>query len=368
MGQRRVGKTVLMQQIIEKFQESEVTYISKENKDFDFLYDDTSLNDFLKKEISNGKRYICIDEVQLIHNWEKTINSIFSQYPKIDIFLTGSNSKMLSSELSTLLSGRYIEFHIFPFSYEEYLEFHKQENNFDTFKGYIHQGGLALTYELGNNELVSEWIKNLKNTIFLKDIVSRYKIKDVSLLEDIFLFIVNNIGNITNLNSILKYLKSKQIHTNLNTLASYIGYLKDAFLIYEVNLYDLRGKQVFDRERKFYISDHIFRKYLFSGFDTGIGKILENIVFLEAKRKGYEVYVGRIRENEIDFVLEKGGRKKYIQVAYILSDENVIKREFGNLDMINDNWEKYVITMDEIDFGGRNGIEHIFMKDMHKVI
>ncbi|PIE85457.1 AAA family ATPase [Candidatus Gracilibacteria bacterium] len=357
-----------MQQLSKNFKDKKVVYINKEHKDFDFLYDDNSLNDYLEAQIKLGKKYIFIDEVQLIINWEKTINSVFSKYREIEIFLTGSNSKMLSSELSTLLSGRYIDFYIYPFSYKEYIDFNKLKNNFNSFKGYLDKGGLSLVYELDNDELICEWVKNLKNTVFLKDIVSRYKIKDISLLEDLFLFIVNNIGNLTNLNSILKYLKGKQIKTNLNTISSYIGYLKDAFLVYEVALYDLRGKQVFDRERKFYISDHIFRKCLFSGFDKGFGKILENIVFLEAKRKGYEVYVGRVKNKEVDFILEKGGIKKYIQVAYILSDDNVINREFGNLDLIKDNWEKYVVTMDEISFGIRNGVKHIFIKDLENII
>lgn len=310
------------------------------------------------------KKYIFIDEVQLIINWERTINPIYSKFNNIDIFLSGSNSKMLSSELSTLLSWRYIEFHILPFSYYEFLEYNKLKNDFNNFKKYIEKWWLPLIYELWNKELICEWIKNLKNTIFLKDIVSRYKIKDVLLLEDLFLFVVNNIWNITNLNSILKYLKWKQINTNLNTISSYIWYLKDSFLIYEVPLYDLRWKQVFDRERKFYISDHIFRKCLFSGFDKWFWKILENIVFLEAKRQWYNVYIWRIKNNEVDFVLEKWWIKKYIQVAYILNDENVIKREFWNLELINDNWEKYVVTMDEINFWILNWVKHIFIKDL----
>lgn len=204
----------------------------------------------------------------MIKNWEIAINSIFSKYPNVDIFLTGSNSELLSSELTTLLRGRYISFEIFPFSYDEFCLYFEFEKDRRSWQRYMELGTTPINYMLDNTLLVHEWMKNLVSTIFLKDIVERYKIKDVHILEEVFLFFVNNIGNNVSLTSIMRTLASRGVSTNLTTLGNYVEYLKNTFLIYEAPLYDLRGKQVFNRERKLYLSDPLYRKIFFSGYDA----------------------------------------------------------------------------------------------------
>lgn len=367
--QRRVWKTVFMRQLSWLFRKEEVLYINKEDKNFDFLVDDDDLNKYLEEEIKNWKKYIFCDEVQNIISWEKAINSIFSKYTEVDIFLSGSNSSLLSSELATLISWRYVQFQIFPFSFEEYLEYFSKKKTNESFHSYLQLWWLPLVYKLEENQkIIYDFVESLVDTIFVKDLIPRYKIRDVNLLKEIFLFLVNNMWNITNLSKILSYLESKRINTNFNTLASYVDVLKSAYLIYEVNLYDLQWKTIFDRERKFYIWDHIFIRTFFSWFDAWIWKILENIVFLEGLRKWYKVFVWKIKNNEIDFIFEKNWNKVYIQVCYILSDENVVKREFWNLELISDNWPKYVLSMDNIDFWIINWIKHIKMCDLNDIL
>lgn len=358
-GQRRVWKTIFLQQLINQFDKEKVVYINKEDKDFDFLINDNDLNTFLENEIKSWKKYIFCDEIQNINSWEKSINSIFSKYKDVDIYISWSNSSLLSSELSTYLSWRYIQFQIFPFSYEEYLVYFNKEKNSQTFESYINIWGLPLCYNFVDDKIIYEFVSSLIDTIFIKDLIPRYKIKDTYLLKEVFLFLVNNIWNLTNLSKIIKYLESKNIKTNFHTLSTYVDILKSAYLIYEVNLYDLQWKQIFDRERKFYIWDHIFRKVFFSWYDIWMWKIIENITLVAWLRKGFNVYVGKIKEKEIDFVFEKNWKKIYIQVCYLLSDENVIKREFWNLELIKDNWPKYVVSMDNINFWVINWIKHI---------
>jgi uncharacterized protein len=367
-GMRRVGKSTIMRQLMEHIPSDRLCAIHREYSSHHWILSDAELTPYLRGAILQGKDTLCIDEVQLITHWERSINAIHAEYPHVDIVLTGSNSDLLSSELSTLLSGRYMEFRIYPFSFWEYCAYKTLSEDATSYESYIQSSGLPSLYTLGTNEFIlREWLENLKNTIFLKNITARYMVRDVFLLEEIFLWLVNNMGNITNLSKIVTLMKNRGIKTNHNTLATYIDYMKKAFLIYEVPLYDLRGKQIFDRERKFYITDHAWRTALFSGYDTGMGKILENIVFLEGLRHGYKISVGRIGDREIDFVMEKGWLKKYIQVAYLLADEQIIEREFGNLRQIPDNWDKYVVSMDRIAFGNHDGIKHVQLWNLESI-
>lgn len=367
--QRRVWKTTLMNQIMKFLDKKLIVQINMEQKEFDRIFSDDELNKLLEDNIKKWKKYLFIDEIQQIKNREKSINSIFSKYQnQVDIFISWSNSNLLSSELATLLAGRFVQFQVLPFSFYEFAEFFDKNIWNDSFQDYLNVWWLPSVYQLNNNdELVWERIKNLKDTIFLKDIVWRYKIKDVFLLEDIFLFLVNNIWNLTSFTNILKYLETKGIKANLNTIDSYVQAMKNSFLVYEASLYDLQWKMVFDRERKFYISDHILRKYLFSGYEKWLSKILENIVYMECIRNWYGVFVGRIKDKEIDFVIEKQGIKKYIQVTYLLSNEDVVQREFGNLKLIKDNREKYVLSLDNINFGIIDGIKHIQVWNMKDI-
>jgi predicted AAA+ superfamily ATPase len=294
VGQRRVGKTTILRQIASMANPNDILRINMENGDFSWLLSEKELSEYLESSIREGISEIYIDEVQLIKNWEKSVNSVFSRHPAVDIFLTGSNSDLLSSELTTLLRGRYISFEIFPFSFGEFCDYFEYARNREAWQKYMQLGTSPVNYMLNDEEMIREWMKNLVSTIFLKDVVERYKIKDVHVLEEVFLFFVNNVSNHISLTKIMKTLGSRGVSTNLTTLGNYVEYLKNAYLIYEAPLYDLKGKQIFDRERKLYLSDPIQRKVFFSGYDSGIGKVLENLVFLEAKNRGYAVYVGRL--------------------------------------------------------------------------
>jgi uncharacterized protein len=364
--QRRTGKTTLLSQIRDASM-NKWLHINMEDRAYDHLRWDTSFSVFLEESYSQGIREYYIDEVQMIPHWERSINSLFAKYPEVDIFLTGSNSDLLSGELSTLLRGRYVEFVIFPFSYGEFCEYFGLERDSASWILFLKRWNSPMSYMLHDTALATEWTKNLLSTILLKDIIERYGIKDVFLLEEIFLFFVNNTSNLINLTNILNTLNSRGIKSNLTTLWSYLEYLKNSFLIYEAGLYDVIWKRILNRERKLYLSNPHHRTLLSSGYDSGLGKILENTIYLEARIAGYSVWVWRVWGREIDFILEKHGKKIYIQVAYLLADETVIERAFGNLRLIRDSWPKYVISMDEISFGTLEGIEHIRAWEMEKI-
>ncbi|MBU0763408.1 MAG: ATP-binding protein, partial [Bacteroidetes bacterium] len=222
----------------------------------------------------------------------------------------------------------------------------------------LQHGGLPELFHLLSEETKTHYTRSLKDTILYKDIVQRYKIKDAVLLEDIFRFLCDNIGNLTSIMNIVNYLKNKRTTTNYETVSNYISYLKQTYLIHEVERYDIKGKELLSGTRKYYLNDLAFRKYMIPSFGFGLSGNLENAVYLHFKSLGYNVYAGAMRNREIDFVIEKNNEKKYIQVCYSLSDEDVIKREFGNLSFIHDNYEKMVITLDEVSFGEKDGIRH----------
>jgi len=369
IGQRRVGKSYILRQIIQELINNKVNpknifYLNKEMVDFDEIknYKDLKrLIDFYKKKLKvRGKIYILLDEVQEINQWEKIVNSLSQDYKnKYEIFLTGSNSKLLSGELATYLSGRYVCFDIFPFSFNEYTKYFNIFKNKDNFFDYLKIGGLPELYKLKDEETKNHYISSLRDTILLKDIVQRYKIKDAYLLERIFKFLIDNIGNLFSINSVVNYLNSNKIKTNFETVANYVNYLVQSFLIYEVERFDLKGKAILLGGKKYYLNDLSFKNYLSSSFDYGLGKHLENAIYIHYRLLGYKIYVGKIAEKEVDFIIEKDKEKKYIQVAYNLLDKKVIEREFSGLEKIQDAYEKVVISLDDVSFGNKNGIKHL---------
>jgi len=369
VGQRRVGKSYLLRQIIRNLIENNVNpknifYLNKEYTDFDFIIDyielDKLISEYKKKLNPIGKIYIFIDEIQNINNWERLINS-YSQDFTIDyeIFITGSNSKLLSGELATLLSGRYIKFEIFPFSYKEYISYAKLENRKDNYIKYLQSGGLPELFNLPNEETKRYYLSAVKDTILLRDIINRHQIKYPRLLQDIFGFLVNNASNLISINNIVNYFGSRNRKTNYETISNYIGYLEDAFLIHKVFRYSIKGKEILSGNSKYYINDLSFKNYLYAGYDYGIGYMLENLVYLELRRKGFEVYTGHLRNKEIDFVAIKNDRIVYVQVCYLLQNEETIDREFSALEKIHDNHEKIVVSLDDVNLPSRNGIKHI---------
>lgn len=370
VGQRRTGKSYILRQLINhlitelKVEPANVFYLNKEFLAFDEIQtagDLEQLFQYYKTKIQpKGKIRIFLDEVQNIAGWEKFVNSYAQDFTEeYELFISGSNSKLLSGELASLLSGRFVEFEIFPFSPEEMAEVKKCTINREFFIDYMKTGGLPETINFNNEELCRHYVDDLKNTIILRDIVQRHQVNDPILLEDIFRFLATNTGNLTSIAGIVNYFKSKQRKTNYETLSTYIGYLQDTFLIHVAERYNLRGKQTLGGVRKYYLNDPAFRSYFFGFYPQDSGYYLENYVFVQLKRLGYKVYVGVLNGHEIDFVAQKADKTVYCQVAYLLNEPATIEREFGNLLAIKDNYEKVVISLDEISFSDYQGIRHI---------
>ena len=368
VGQRRTGKSFILRQLLNKLIESGINrnntlYINKEYTDFDFLKTYQDLDDFVKFYKRNlnisGKIYLFIDEIQNIEQWERFVNSYSQNYVEAyEIFISGSNSNMLSGELSTLLSGRYIEFEIFPFSFTEYCGILHKEYSKQNFITYMESGGLPELFHLPNDETKRNYISAVKDTVFLRDIIQRYKIKDPKLLEDIFVFLVNNASNLVSITSMVKYFKGLQRNTTYDTIATYIGYLEDAFLLHKSERYDIRGKETIAGNAKYYINDMAYKNYIYTGFGYGIGYKFENLVYLSLKRAGYQVYTGIIRGKEVDFVALKNDRVLYVQATYLLLDETIVSREYTPLELIPDNYEKIVVSLDDFIFPQKEGIKH----------
>lgn len=370
LGQRRVGKSYLLRMIISYLIEKEgvprknVLYINKDIAELDFIDSGETLirivNEYRQTVKPKGKVFILLDEVQEIRAWEKAVNSLSQDYTHdYELFITGSNANLLSTELSTYLSGRYICFEVFPFSFEEFLDYTNIERSKDAFLSYLKNGGLPESLNLKNPEITRNYLQNLKDSIVLRDIVRRHQVRDVYLLDKLIYFMIDSVGGLFSLNSVVNYLRSSGYKTNQETVGSYIDYLKEAYFIHESERYDIKGKKILGGEKKYYLNDLGFKYFLPSSFDFGVGKYLENVVYLDLRRKGYDVYTGRIKDKEIDFIAEKDKIKKYIQVCYLLADESVIEREFGNLEQIPDHYEKLVISLDDLNLGNRSGIAHI---------
>jgi len=367
IGQRRSWKSFILRQIIDllinkkNISKKNILYLSFEDDDLNFIKN----KDDLKIEIENffknieWTKYIFLDEIQDIQWWEKLINSYRSKDWEYNVFISWSNSKMLSWELATYLSWRYLEFEVFPFSYDEYLDFYNFKKNKTTLEKYLNFSWFSEIYNFNNRILEENLIKQLKNTIILKDLIQRYKIKDVDLIEKIFLFLINNIWNWFSLNSIRKKLLQEWIKISVWTLWNYLRYFEEIFVFYWISRFDLHGKKILKWEKKYYLNDLWFLNFLFSSFEIFISKKLENFIFNHLKQNWYKIYIWKIKDLEIDFVAEKKWEKIYIQVAYLLSSEEVIKREFWNLEKIKDNWPKYVISLDEMNFWSKNWIKHL---------
>lgn len=382
-GIRRSGKSILLKLLVEEIKKmginsEQIITLNFEDIKNKRLCIAESLNDFILSEAKKGeKNYLFLDEIQEVENWEKVINSLRIQEEyNFDIFITGSNAKLLSGELATYLAGRYVEFKIFPFSFSEFyvaLE-EQQENNKITkdeaFKQYIKFGGMPFLYNLKFNYPASmQYLADIYSSIILKDITQRNKIRDIDLLERIIKYILANIGNTFSANSLVKFFKSENRKVAIDTILNYIKFCEEAMLIYRVERYDLLGKKILTINEKYYIADHGIREAILESNERDINQVFENIIHLELLRRGYKVKIGKINELEIDFICEKNSNEKiYIQVAYLLASEETLKREFTPLEKIGDNFPKYIISYDQFDFS-KNGIKHINIVDflMNKI-
>tara|TARA_R110001592_G_scaffold300119_1_gene571231 strand:+ start:765 stop:1970 length:1206 start_codon:yes stop_codon:yes gene_type:complete len=362
-GQRRVGKSYMLYQIIDEIKKNDKTaniiYINKELVEFDAIKNYTQLNLYFETNKSTTKNnYLFIDEVQEIEQFEKCLRSIQAK-GEAEIFITGSNAKLLSSELSTFISGRYVEIKIYGLSFSEFLLFHQLENNEESFNKYIKYGGLpGITNIDLEEDIVYDYLKNIYAAILFKDVVKRYSIRNISFLENLVKFLADNIASVISAKKISDYLKSQQIKVTPNIVLDYISYLEDAFFIFKVQRAEITGKKVFEIGEKYFFEDLGLRHSILGYRQNDINKILENVVFIHLKIAGYEVKVGWENGREIDFICERKSEKLYIQVAYLIPDEKVREREFGNLLLIKDNYPKMVLSMDKFIGKSFKGIEH----------
>ncbi|RDC56097.1 ATP-binding protein [Pedobacter chinensis] len=366
-GQRRVGKSYLVFQLInyilEQDKDSNIIYMNKEDLQFDFIKNATDLNDYIISKIKpNALNYIFIDEIQDIVDFEKALRSFLLDQNN-DIYITGSNAKMLSGELATYLSGRYVEFTIYSLSYSEFLQFHKLDNNDKNMDHYFKYGGLPYLINLALNEQAFEYLNSIYTTILFRDVVSRYNLRNSNFLEKLVLFLADNIGSLFSAKKISDFLKSQQTKIAPNQIQTYTKYLVNAYVIHEVDRYDIIGKRIFETGSKFYFENTGIRNAIIGYKPQDLGKLLENVVYNHLLYLGYKIKVGTMNTKEIDFIAERNNEFIYIQIALKLDDEATIKREFENLLQIANNYPKYVITNTQFNGNTYRGIQHVYIRD-----
>ena len=372
-GIRRCGKSVMLKLIQQELLESGISptqfiSINFEDMNYSHLQTAKALHNEINARASeiDGKVYLFFDEIQEVKDWEKCINSLRVSLD-CDIYITGSNANLLSGELATYLGGRYVEFVIYPFSFNEFTELYHSitpaASIQQCFQKYILVGGMPYLSNIRYEDAPSkQYLQDLFNSVQLKDIMKRNKIRDVDLLERIIAYVIANVGTTFSASSLSKFLKSEKRAVAPETILNYIKYCCEAYLFYQVKREDLQGKQILASNEKYYIADHGIREAVFGGNMRDINLILENIVYLELLRRGFEVTVGKNGTKEIDFVCNKHGEKLYVQVTYLLASQETINREFGAYDNIKDNFPKYVVSLDEFDMS-QNGIKHRNIRD-----
>lgn len=369
-GQRRVGKSYILAQLANKIAQqnpdANIIYINKEKNRYRDIRNSVDLSKYVDERLSAGARnYLLIDEVQDIDGFEHVLRSLNAD-EECQIIVTGSNARMLSSELSTYLAGRYVDVHINSLSYREFLQFHNLEDSQGNLERYLSVGGMPHLYRLGldNEEMIWEYLQNIYNTIVLRDVVQRENLRNVTLFENLMRFLSDNAGQLVSATSLSKYLKSQKVDLSPLTAINYIKSASNAYIINKVPRYDIRGKKLLESNDKYYFEDLGLRNLLVGGDRTkDIEKVMENAVYLHLKHLGYKLSVGTLPNGEIDFVAEKNGKVLYFQVAYLLVDESTLDREFGNLAKIADNYPKFVISMDPLlrpkDY---DGITHMSLR------
>lgn len=369
-GQRRVGKSCILKDFVERHKAESQTnfiYINKERKKFDAIKNHEQLNAYIDEHwIDDVHNFILIDEVQEIEGWEKSVRS-YRLEDDTDIIITGSNSKMLSGELSTLIGGRYQEICIQSLSYLEFIQFHGLNEDDDALWKYINYGGLPGLMQIGldDEDLVWDYIKSVFHTVMLKDIVERNSIRNVAFLNVLLRYFADTVGKLSSLNNISKFMKSQGQDISVKSISLYLAYFKDAYLLSSVDRYDIHGKKLLESNEKLYFGDIGLRNLIAGGEREGdIEKIIENIVYQQLLRMGYAVNVGQLRAGEVDFVCTQSNKRIYVQVAYLIASPETEEREFGCLANIKDNYPKYVISMNPlVKRSDRGGIIHIGLRE-----
>lgn len=368
IGPRRSGKSTILKQIIDSLikqgiPEENIVWMNFELSDYFEIDNIKKLEEFIANKTENidSKIYLFFDEIQVVPQWEKLINSYFAK-ENYDIYITGSNSKLLSGEFATYLSGRYVELNIYPFSFREYLDYYKITSDFKThFYRYLEDGGIPSTFDYQGDDRRLILI-DLYNSIVLKDIIQRNNVKNVDLLDRIMRFVMYNISQPFSANKIHKRLKQDMVNLSVNTIYNYLKFFENACLIYQVKREDLQGKRILKYDEKYYLCDLGFRQAIIGNNQRDITHVIENIVYLELLRRGYEITIGKVDNLEVDFVCKKQNKLIYIQVSYLLASEETVEREFKPLKNIPDNYPKYVITLDDADMS-HDGILHLNLID-----
>src|SRR3989338_10360817 len=368
IGQRRVGKSYLLFQIIDEIKKissgANIIYINKEFYEFDDIENYKDLLEYIKeKTLAGRKNYLFIDEIQAIEQFEKALRHL-NAAGLFDIYCTGSNANLLSGELATQLSGRFIEIPVYGLSYLEFLEFHKLENNDDSLLKYIKYGGMPYLFNLKlEDEIIYDYLRNIYNTIVLKDVVARFALRNVNFLERLVEYLAHNVGSIVSAKKISDFLKSQKTDISPNTILNYLSYLCTSFFIYKVPRQDVAGKKIFEMNEKYYFEDLGLRHTITAYRQVDINKVLENLVHAHLQFLGYKIKVYQFYKKEIDFVAQKGEEKIYVQVAYLIENDKVKEREFGNLLAVEDNYPKMVVSMDQFSGGEYKGIRHLYVRD-----
>jgi predicted AAA+ superfamily ATPase len=363
VGMRRVGKSELLTQVKNLIHQHEpelpCLYINKELRSFDFIKDNEDLNAYIDAQGTGVCGALFIDEVQEIENWEKSIASCLVE--GLDIYITGSNAHLLSSDLATLLSGRYVEFPVYPLSFTEFSELrNSDETASEKFQLFLKYGGLPGLHAFEFEDTPSfQYLDAIYQSILLKDIVKRHQIRNVALLDNVTQYLFDNIGNLFNASNVSKYLRSQRLNNSLPTVQAQVKYICEAFLAHQVRQYDLKGKRYLEINDKYFVSDLGLRHAILGYKSADISGMLENIVFLELVRNDYQVAIGRVGKQEVDFVCDRRGERTYIQVSYLMSGMDTAEREFGALETIPDNHPKYVISLDPILFKRESGVKHL---------
>lgn len=374
-GIRRSGKSSVLlllkeELLLRNVPEAQIIHLNFESFEYIALQTAEALYKFIKQQIKTNKQYyFLLDEIQEVEGWEKAVNSFLVDF-KADVYLTGSNSHLLSSELATYLAGRYVEIPIYTLSFAEYLQFQKYyfpdkiQDNRAAFESYLSLGGFPVIHTANySEETAYKVVYDIYSSVILRDTVQRYKIRDVELLERVVKYAFDTIGNTFSGKNVADYFKSQQRKVDVNTVYNYLHALEGAFILFRSPRYDLRGKEILKTQEKFYVSD-LSIIYAVMGYRSRmISGILENVVFLELKRRGYQVFVGKLDDKEIDFIAEKQGEKIYVQVAYKLESTSAAEREFASLLAVKDQYPKYVVTMDAFWKESVEGVKHIHIAD-----
>ena len=370
VGQRRVGKSCVMKDFIRRHEEeadANIIYVDKEKRKFGFIKNHEDLGLYIDEHFVEGKHnYILIDEIQDIEEWERAVISYHTE-EQTDVIITGSNSKMLSGEISTKLSGRYIEIPVQSLSYNEFLTFHQLTDSDDSLRAYLNYGGLPGLRSVGlqDDEQVWDYLRSVFNTVILKDVVERHSIRNIPFLNNLIVFLADTVGKLSSATSISKFMKSEKIDISTNIILDYTAYFSEAKLIDAVRRYDIHGKKLLDSSRKIYFGDVGLRNLIAGGErESDIEKVIENAVYHHLLHLGYQVFVGDLRAGEIDFVCKKPNEVKYVQAAYLIDSDETRRREFGRLQEIRDNYQKYVISMTPLVVRrDHEGIQHIGLRE-----